>query len=96
MLRYKRINSAFNTDTLFATDKAKSTRGNKCCQLIVSDKGFVAVYPMETVSQFEDVLHFVLQRCRCSCYNDSGYTTNLNQEIGKTFLRTGWNEITPT
>ena len=56
MLRYKRINSTFYTDTLFATDKAKSTRGNKCCQLFVSDKGFVAVYPMETVSQFEEAL----------------------------------------
>ena len=56
MLRYKRINSTFYTDTMFATDKAKSTRGNKCCQVFVSDKGFVAVYPMETVSQFEDAL----------------------------------------
>ena len=50
MLRYKRIKSTFYTDTRFATDKAKLTRGNKCCQLFVSDKGFVAVYPMETVS----------------------------------------------
>ena len=56
MLRYKRINSTFYTDTMFATDKAKSTRGNKCCQLFVSDKGFVAVYPMESASQFEDAL----------------------------------------
>jgi hypothetical protein len=56
MLRYKRIISTFYTDIMFATDKAKSTRGNKCCQLFVSDKGFVAVYPMETISQFEDAL----------------------------------------
>ena len=57
MLRYRRINSTFYTDTMFATSKAKSTRGNKCCQVFVSDKGFVAVYPMKTPSQFEEALH---------------------------------------
>ena len=57
MLRYKRINSTFYTDTLFATSKATSTRNNKACQLFVSDKGFVAVYPMEKASNFEDALH---------------------------------------
>jgi hypothetical protein len=41
---------------MFATADAKSTRGNKCCQVFISDKGFVAVYPMETVIQFEDTL----------------------------------------
>ena len=56
MLRYKRSNSTFYTDTMFATDKVMSTHGNKCCQLFVSDKGFVTVYLMETVSQFEDAL----------------------------------------
>lgn len=56
MLRYKRINSTFYTDTMYATAKGKSTRGNKCCQVFVSDKGFVAVYPMECPSQFEDAL----------------------------------------
>ena len=57
MLRYRRINSIFFTDTLFVTDKAKSTRRNKACQLFVSDKGFVAVYPMALASNFEDALH---------------------------------------
>lgn len=47
MLRYRRLNSCFYTDTLFATAKAKSSCGNKCAQLFVSDKGFVAVYPMK-------------------------------------------------
>ena len=56
MLRYKIFNSTFYIDTIFVTDKAKSTRGNKCCQLFVSDKSFVAVHPMELVSQFEDAL----------------------------------------
>ena len=46
MLRYKRIESQFYTDTFFVTGKGKSTRGNTCAQLFVSDKGFVAIYPM--------------------------------------------------
>jgi hypothetical protein len=58
MLRYRRINSTFYTDTMFATSKTKSTRGIKCCQVFLSDKGFVAVYPrMKTPSQFEEALH---------------------------------------
>jgi hypothetical protein len=57
MLRYRRINSTFFTDTLFVTDKAKSTRNFKACQLFVSDKGYIAVYPMERVGDFEKSLH---------------------------------------
>ena len=57
MLRYHRINSTFFTDTMFATDKAKSTRGYKACQVFVSDKGFVAVYSMARASNFKDALH---------------------------------------
>ena len=58
MLRYKRINSVFFTDTMFAQPNAKSTRGNTCCQVFVSDKGFVAVYPMKTQSEFPIALHW--------------------------------------
>ena len=47
MLRYQRINSHFFTDTFFVTKQAKSTRGNICMQLFVSDKGFVFVVPMK-------------------------------------------------
>ena len=58
MLRYKRINSLFYTDTFFVTASGKSRpRGNTCMQLFVSDKGFIAVYPMQRKSQFQDVLH---------------------------------------
>jgi hypothetical protein len=57
MLRYRRINSTFFTDTLFVTDKARSTRNFKACQLFVSDKGYIAAYPMERVSDFEKSLH---------------------------------------
>ena len=57
MIRYKRINSLFYTDTFFAKNDAKSTRGNTCMQIFVSDKGYVAVYPMKTKSEFKDCLH---------------------------------------
>ena len=57
MLRYKCINSQFFTDTLFATAKVKYLCVNTCCQISVSDKLFVAVYPMEIKSHFESALH---------------------------------------
>lgn len=51
MIRYKRISEYFFTDTFFATSKAhKSLRGNTCCQLFVTVKGFVYVVPMKTKS----------------------------------------------
>lgn len=56
MLRYRRIDSVFFTDTLFVTGSAKSTRGYTCAQLFVSDKGFVAIYPMSKRSSFKDAL----------------------------------------
>ncbi len=45
--RYKKLKSYFFSDTLFVTGKAKSSQGNICAQLFVSDKGFVAIYPMQ-------------------------------------------------
>lgn len=56
MLRYKWINSQFFTDTFFVTKKGKSSRGNSCAQIFVSDKGFVAIYPMQSKSEFVDAL----------------------------------------
>ena len=56
MLRYKRINCQFFTDTFFATAKGKSTRGNTCGQLFVSDKGYMAFYPMKSKSEFPEAL----------------------------------------
>ena len=56
MLQYKRINSQFFTDTLFVTKEGKSTRGNTCAQLFVSDKGYVAIYPMASKSEFPAAL----------------------------------------
>ena len=47
VLRYKRINTFFFTDTFFATSKGgKSSRGNTCAQLFVTDKGYVCLIPM--------------------------------------------------
>ena len=57
MLRYKRINSHFFTDTMPVTKTAKSTRGNLYLQFFVSDKGYVAVYALEKKSDFKDALH---------------------------------------
>ena len=52
MLRYRHINEYFYMDTLFSTSKAeKSTRGNTCCQLFVTDKGYLYIVPMESKSQ---------------------------------------------
>ena len=45
MIRYRRIQITFYTETMFAL-KSKSTRGNNSCQVFVSDKGFIGVYPM--------------------------------------------------
>ena len=42
---------------MFAT-KHKYTRGNACCQVFVSDKGCVAVYPMNSQDEFENDLHW--------------------------------------
>jgi hypothetical protein len=42
-VRYKKLKSCFFSDTLFVTGKAKSSWGNICAQLFVSDKGFVAI-----------------------------------------------------
>jgi hypothetical protein len=46
-VRYHHIKLCFYTDTLFVTGAAKSLRGNICAQLFVSDKGYVAIYPMQ-------------------------------------------------
>jgi hypothetical protein len=52
MLRYKRMHEHFFTDTFFATKKAgKLSRGHSCCQLFVTDKGFVYVVPMKSKSE---------------------------------------------
>jgi hypothetical protein len=62
MLQYKRIHQQFFMDTFFATKNVKkggkSSRGHTCCQLFLTDKGFVYVVPMTSKS---DVLKAVKQ-----------------------------------
>ena len=52
MLRYKHIKDYFFMDTFFATKKGgRSSRGHTCCQLFVTDKGFLYVVPMRRKSE---------------------------------------------
>ena len=52
MLRYKRIKDYFFMDTFFATMKGgQSSRGHTCCQLFVTDKGFIYVVQMKKKSE---------------------------------------------
>jgi len=62
MLRYKKIKDHFFMDTFFATKEAgKSSRGHTCCQLFVTDKGFIYVLPMKSKA---DVLSAVKEFAR--------------------------------
>ena len=52
MLRYRHIQDYFYMDTFFATKKGgRSSRGHTCCQLFVTDKGFLYVVPMRRKSE---------------------------------------------
>ena len=51
MLRYERIKGYFFVDTFFAAEKGgRSSCGHTCCQLFVTDKGFLYVVPMRRKS----------------------------------------------
>jgi len=55
--RYRRIDTYFFTDTFYVTAKARSRpRGNIGMQIYVSDKGYVAVYPVKAERLFLDTL----------------------------------------
>ena len=56
MLRYDRIKSTFFTDTFFVTKSAVSTRGYTMVQLFVSDKGFVYVALMKSLTEYPAAL----------------------------------------
>ena len=56
MLRYRRLNYHFFTDTFFVTKKARSTRGYTCMQIFVSNKGFVKLYPMKNQRDYPQAL----------------------------------------
>jgi hypothetical protein len=49
MLQYKCIDGYFLMDRFFATKKAgKLFRSNNCCQLFVTEKGYVYIVPMKS------------------------------------------------
>ena len=51
MLRYRHIKEYFFMDTFFATKKGgRSSRSNTCCQLFVTDAGYIYVVPMRRKS----------------------------------------------
>ena len=56
MLRYWRINSQFFTDTFFVTAKAKSTWGYTHMQKNTSDKGYVKLYLMKSLTEYPSAL----------------------------------------
>ena len=81
MFRYRRIKSKFFTDTMLVTKAAKSTRYYTMLQLFVSDKGFIAVYPMEKNSEFYDALHYFCKEVGVPItlvIDPSGYQTSRN------------------
>ena len=55
-LRYRRIKSIFFMDTLVIGKNAHSVRGYKYVQVFASDKGFVYVYFMESVTEIATAL----------------------------------------
>ena len=67
MLRYRRINSVFFTDTLLA-QTTPSTCVNKYAHIYVSEKGLVMIYPMKYQSEFNDTLHCFCKDIRVPVY----------------------------
>ena len=47
---------------MFATPKAQFIHGNSCCQVFVSNKGFVAVYLMKSQEEFQTAFHWFCKR----------------------------------
>ena len=93
MLRYKHLDEYFFMDTLFATAKAgKSSRGNSCCQLFVTDKGFLDVIPLKSKSDVILALKEFAKRigvpeaiiCDASGEQSSHDIRRFCQEIGTT------------
>ena len=55
-LRYRRIASTFFMDTLIIGKKAHSVRGYKYVQVFASDKGFVYIYLMQSLTEIPTAL----------------------------------------
>ena len=93
MLRYKRIKDYFFMDTFFATKKGgKSSRGHTCCQLFVTDKGFVYVVPMRRKGE---VLQAMKQFAKEIGAPDA-FVADMSGEQTSAAVRTFCNEIGST
>ncbi len=64
-VRYRKLKSKFFTDTMFATKKARSLRGNTCCQVFVSDCDFLSLYPMQQESEYPLALKQFAKESSC-------------------------------
>ena len=56
MLQYRCFYEDAYSDTIFVTGKAKSSRGNACGQIFVTDCCYLSFYGMKSKSQFLDSL----------------------------------------
>ena len=66
MLRYKRNNIQFFTETFFVPASGVSTSGNNCAQIFLSNKWFVAIYPIQSKGKFPDALHMLCKEAGVS------------------------------
>ena len=67
MLRYQRIKDLLSWILFFATKKGgQSSRGHTCCQLFVTDKGFIYVVPMKRKSEVSSLPSSSLPRNWCT------------------------------
>ena len=97
MPRYKRLQSVFYTDTMFAT-KHKSLYGNKCCQVFVSKKGYISVYPMKSKDEFQEALHWSCKEvgvpvnmvCDGHSAQKNPGTKKFANQVGMTFCALEW------
>ena len=75
MLWYRQINEYFYMDTFFATLKGgKSSWGNTCCQLFVSNKGYIYIVPIKYKSE---VLQAIKQSPSNVGINNTRATTSI-------------------
>ena len=89
MLRYKRTQITFYSDTMFALTH-KSVRQFKCCQVFVSDKGFVAVYPMQPQKEFQTALHWFCKKVGVPVSLDAdGHLSQASPTVRRLYYKVG-------
>jgi hypothetical protein len=71
---------------MFATMKAKSLRGNTCCQVFFSDKDYMNVYPMKKESEYPLALKLFAKEVGAPNILVCDGSKTQNQRDVKTFL----------